>query len=45
MSIAQVEQLDAKNGNAFWKDAIMKEWENVYIAFSIQDEGVKVPPG
>ncbi len=43
--IAHAKQLDAQNGDTFWKDAITKEMANIGIAFAIQDEGVKVPPG
>ena len=44
-SNARSNQLDAKNGNTYWQDAIAKETANVGIAFPIQDEGVTVPPG
>ena len=36
-SVAHAE-LDRKNGNTFWADAIAKEMKNVRVAFSIRDE-------
>ncbi len=45
MLIAHTKQLDTKNGDTYWQDAIAKEMANVGIAFAIQDEGVKAPPG
>ena len=38
-------ELDRKNGNTFWIDALKKEMHNVGIAFEILDEGVGAPKG
>ena len=44
-SIAHAKELDRKNGNTLWQDALAKEMTNISIAFDIQDHGVKPPPG
>jgi len=38
-------ELDIKNGNSFWMDALDKEMYNVGVAFEILDEGQKAPKG
>jgi len=38
-------ELDRKNGNTYWRDAIVKEMKNVRIAFEILDDGRVVPNG
>lgn len=38
-------QLDAENGNTFWQDAILKEYNNVKVAFELLDDGSSPPPG
>ena len=43
-SIQEAQALDRENGNDFWYKAIMKEMENVRIAFEVH-EGNKPPPG
>ena len=37
-------QLDVKNGDTFWRDAIKKEMYNVSIAFEILESGQDPPP-
>lgn len=41
----EARQIDLKNKNTFWQDAIMKEMKNVGVAFEILPEGKKAPPG
>ena len=38
-------ELDKKNVNMFWSDAISKEMKNVQVAFQILDENEEVPIG
>ena len=38
-------ELDRKNGNTFWADAIKKEMTELGVAFEILDDDVKVPVG
>ena len=38
-------EIDAENGNTFWRDAIAKEMATVKVAFDIQPEGSGVPVG
>ena len=38
-------ELDEKNGNTLWHDAIKKEMHNIGIAFEILEEGENVPVG
>ena len=38
-------EIDARNGNALWRDALKKEMYNVRVAFEILDEGVHAPHG
>jgi hypothetical protein len=38
-------ELDRKNGNTFWADAIKKEMDNVKVAFNILGQDDSVPPG
>ena len=44
-SIEHAKELDKKNGNTLWQDALKKEMSNVSIDFDILDHGVKPPPG
>ena len=44
-SVDHAKELDRKNGNTLWQDALKKEMTNVSIAFDFQDHGVKPPPG
>jgi len=37
-SVRHAYELDKKNGNTFWADAISKEMKNVRVAFRIKDE-------
>ncbi len=43
--VEHVKWLDTKNGDKYWRDAITKNMANFVIAFTIQEEGVNVPPG
>ena len=38
-------ELDKKNGNTFWTDAIKKEMKNVGVAFDILDNDQNLPLG
>ncbi len=38
-------EIDCKNGNTLWQDALAKEMGNVCIAFEILGPNAKVPPG
>ena len=44
-SVENAHELDKKNGNTFWCDAIKKEMHDIGIAFEILDEGENVPVG
>lgn len=44
-SIKHAAELDRRNGNTFWMDAIKKEMADVGIAFELLDDGAKPPPG
>jgi hypothetical protein len=44
-NINDAHQIDKKNGNTFWRDAIKKEMYNVGVAFEILEEGAKAPAG
>jgi hypothetical protein len=38
-------EIDSKNGNTHWKDALAKEMTEVGVAFEVLDDGVKAPIG
>ena len=44
-SIKHAKQIDKKNGNKFWIQALAKEMHNVYIAFDLLEKGDKAPTG
>ena len=44
-TIAQAIQLDRKNGNTFWQDAIETKMSAVNVAFELMDDTQKIPPG
>ena len=44
-SIKHAKQLDKKNGNIFWIQALAKEMHNVFIVFELLDQGAKAPLG
>jgi hypothetical protein len=44
-SVEHAYEIDRKNGNTFWRDAIKKEMYNVGIAFEILPEDRSVPVG
>ena len=44
-SIEHAKQLDKKNGNIFWIQALAKETHNVSIAFELLEKGAKAQPG
>ena len=37
-------EIDARNGNTIWRDALNKEMENLKVAFDILPDGASVPP-
>ena len=43
--VKHAHEIDARNGNTLWRDALKKEMYNVGVAFEIQDEGVHAPHG
>jgi hypothetical protein len=43
--VKNAQELDRRNGNTFWMDALAKEMTNLMIAFEIQEGGRKAPPG
>ena len=44
-TVREAYELDKKNGNTLWADAIKKEMENVRVAFQIFEDGEQVPIG
>ena len=43
-SLAHAEEIDARNGNHFWREAIALEIQNVGVAFEVLPDGKKAPP-
>ena len=43
--VEHAHEIDARNGNTLWRDALKKEIYNVGVAFEMLDEGVHVPHG
>ena len=43
-NVIEVQELDAKNGNSYWQDAIKKEYNNVKVAFKLLEDNSKPPP-
>ena len=44
-NVAHAYEIDRKNGNTFWRDALAKEMHNVGIAFEVLQEGQRAPVG
>ena len=44
-SVKHAFELDEKNGNSMWRDALSKEMHNIGIAFEIMSEGQPAPTG
>ena len=44
-SIEHAMELDWKNGDTMWRNALAKEMQNVGVAFEILGEGQRAPPG
>jgi hypothetical protein len=44
-SIEDAREIDKRNGNTYWQDAIAKEMYNVSVAFKILEENESLPPG
>ena len=44
-SIDNAKQLDRKNNNSLWCDALAKEMHNAGVAFEVLDEGKGAPTG
>ena len=44
-SIEHAYEIDKRNGNTHWRDAIRKEMFNVGVAFEVLEEGAKAPDG
>ena len=43
--VEHAHEIDARNGNTLWRDAIKKEMYNVGVTYEILDEGAHVPHG
>ena len=43
--VEHAHEIDARNGNTLWRDALKKEMYNVGVVFVILDEGSHVPHG
>ena len=43
-NVVKAQELDAKNGNTYWQDAIKKEYNNVKVAFKFLEDNSKPPP-
>ena len=43
--VKHAHEINARNGNTLWRDALKKKMYNVRVAFEILDEGVHVPHG
>ncbi len=44
-SVKHAIDIDPKNGNTVWQDALAKEMGNVCVAFEILADGAWAPPG
>ena len=44
-SVKHAEEIDKKNGNTLWQDAIRLEMSNIGVAFDILERGENPPPG
>ena len=44
-SVKHAIEIDQKNGNTLWQDALAKEMGNVCVAFEILGPNAKAPPG
>ena len=40
-NVIEAQELDAKNGNTYWQDAIKKEYNNVKVAFKLLEDNGK----
>ena len=43
--VEHAHEIDSRNGNTMWRDALKKEMYNVGVAFEILDEGAHAPHG
>ena len=41
--VEHAHEIDARNGNTMWRDALKKEMYNVGVAFEVLDEGAHAP--
>ena len=44
-TVKEAQELDNKNGNSLWAEAINKELKNVIVAFKLLDQDAKAPAG
>lgn len=44
-NIEHAKEIDKKNGNTLWMDALGMEMDNVEVAFDIQEDGTPIPVG
>ena len=45
MNVAHVMEIDRRNNNSLWQDALAKEMINVIVAFEVFDAGERAPHG
>ena len=43
-TVKEALELDRRNGNSYWSDAIKKEYNDVKVAFQLLDEDEQIPP-
>jgi hypothetical protein len=43
-SLEHADEIDRRNSNTFWKDALTKEMTKVQVAFDVLEEDMKAPP-
>ena len=44
-SVDYAKNIDEKNGNTLWMDAINREMQNLKVAFDVLEDGAKIPVG
>ena len=43
-NVVKAQELDAKNGNIYWQDAIKKKYNNTKVAFKLLEDNSKPLP-
>ena len=44
-NVKHANEIDRKNGNQFWRDALAKEMTEVGVEFEVLDDGIRAPIG